>query len=293
MSKSAKERDNPPPRRKSCSACVRAKRRCVYSVTLACLRCTQRNITCDFPSHRKVFQQQQQQAGTLSQHVGSMLGGLVEDVDDHLFLDTAAADVNAGIDISYGAINDFDTFLNESTVTGSEIIPSVDAGIGKHGFQFTLDDIDMNADMRVSLEPGLYGIGQPLIGDTIGYANFVSGGSYADDPDMGRAHDAESDALHYLDFCQLPAQASTTLIAPMARDLTFIPTILQQRLEYAIAVFRTAPRTMVHDIETPWSHPMLYRNGMPKCMQGKYDHPILILYSPANVPSCFVREKIP
>lgn len=232
----------------------------------------------------------------MPQRVDSMLSGLVEDledVEDHSFLDTAA-DSNAGIDLNYGAVNDFDTFLNGSAVTGSGIVPSTEAGMGKNGFQFALDDIDTTADMGVSLDPSLYGMGQPQLGESGGCVNFSSGSSYADGPDIGGRHDTESGALHYLDFCQPPAQASTTLTAPMAKDLTFISTMLQQRLEYAIGVFRTAPRTMVHDMETPWSHPMLYRNGMPKCMQGKYNHPSLyLLYSPANISSCLVGGKIP
>ncbi|KAJ0417904.1 hypothetical protein BJY00DRAFT_196543 [Aspergillus carlsbadensis] len=45
---SAVERDNPPPRRKSCEACRAAKRRCDLALP-ACFRCTRRNVACVYP----------------------------------------------------------------------------------------------------------------------------------------------------------------------------------------------------------------------------------------------------
>lgn len=45
---SAVERGNPPPRRKSCAACIKAKRRCTLA-SPSCLRCTQRLIECCYP----------------------------------------------------------------------------------------------------------------------------------------------------------------------------------------------------------------------------------------------------
>lgn len=42
------ERGNPPPRRKSCLACIKARRRCDQA-SPACQRCAQRNIDCQYP----------------------------------------------------------------------------------------------------------------------------------------------------------------------------------------------------------------------------------------------------
>ncbi|KAI0421489.1 hypothetical protein F5X98DRAFT_245507 [Xylaria grammica] len=47
---SAIERGNPPPRRKSCAACIKAKRRCDLRQP-SCLRCSQRKIDCSYPTH--------------------------------------------------------------------------------------------------------------------------------------------------------------------------------------------------------------------------------------------------
>jgi hypothetical protein len=49
VSLSTAERANPPPRRKSCLACIKAKRRC-DARRPSCLRCCQRNIPCNYPS---------------------------------------------------------------------------------------------------------------------------------------------------------------------------------------------------------------------------------------------------
>ncbi|RDW81269.1 Zn(II)2Cys6 transcription factor domain-containing protein [Aspergillus mulundensis] len=45
---SSVERNNPPPRRKSCDACRAAKRRCDLALP-ACFRCTRRDIACVYP----------------------------------------------------------------------------------------------------------------------------------------------------------------------------------------------------------------------------------------------------
>ncbi|KAH6849633.1 hypothetical protein B0I37DRAFT_306966 [Chaetomium sp. MPI-CAGE-AT-0009] len=49
LSRSALERRNPPPRRKSCAACIRAKRRCNLAQP-TCSRCSHRMVQCVYPS---------------------------------------------------------------------------------------------------------------------------------------------------------------------------------------------------------------------------------------------------
>ncbi|KAJ6171378.1 hypothetical protein N7470_000445 [Penicillium chermesinum] len=46
--------------------------------------------------------------------------------------------------------------------------------------------------------------------------------------------------------------------------------ILASRLQYSIDVFRDAPRMMIMENQTPWCHPQLYKNKMPKVMQDAY-----------------------
>lgn len=52
MSLSQRERRNPPPRQKSCAACIKAKRRCDAALP-ACLRCAQRGIPCVMPARQR------------------------------------------------------------------------------------------------------------------------------------------------------------------------------------------------------------------------------------------------
>ncbi|KAI0016803.1 hypothetical protein F4780DRAFT_797454 [Xylariomycetidae sp. FL0641] len=47
---SALERENPPPRRKACTSCIKSKRRCDLRQP-SCLRCSQRGIDCHYPPH--------------------------------------------------------------------------------------------------------------------------------------------------------------------------------------------------------------------------------------------------
>jgi hypothetical protein len=49
QSLSSVERENPPPRRKSCQACIKARRRCDLA-SPACQRCAHRRISCQYPS---------------------------------------------------------------------------------------------------------------------------------------------------------------------------------------------------------------------------------------------------
>ncbi|KAG8408688.1 hypothetical protein J3458_019709 [Metarhizium acridum] len=55
----ALERNDPPSRRKSCSACIKAKakQRCDFALP-ACLRCSQSNVACEYPkrSERRATQ---------------------------------------------------------------------------------------------------------------------------------------------------------------------------------------------------------------------------------------------
>lgn len=43
---------------------------------------------------------------------------------------------------------------------------------------------------------------------------------------------------------------------------------MSSRLRITLDVFQNAHRTMVLENQTPWCHPLLYKNGMPRVMQG-------------------------
>ncbi|VUC30346.1 unnamed protein product [Clonostachys rosea] len=52
MSLTARERHNPPPRQKSCAACIKSKRRC-DAVFPTCQRCAQRGIECEYLARKR------------------------------------------------------------------------------------------------------------------------------------------------------------------------------------------------------------------------------------------------
>ncbi|KAL4795169.1 hypothetical protein BDV19DRAFT_363743 [Aspergillus venezuelensis] len=46
--------------------------------------------------------------------------------------------------------------------------------------------------------------------------------------------------------------------------------LMESRFRYAIDTLKDVPRMMVGENQTPWSHPQLYMNGMPRVMQDAY-----------------------
>lgn len=48
-----------------------------------------------------------------------------------------------------------------------------------------------------------------------------------------------------------------------------IAVALSSRLQYTIDLVKGAPKRMVDELETPWCHPLLYRDETPRSMQGK------------------------
>jgi hypothetical protein len=79
-SHSAQERANPPPRRKSCAACIKAKRRCDFAMP-ACVRCSQRKIHCEYPSRGTAGQRE-----SAKHVVGQDFGNSTVSVDDSVTL---------------------------------------------------------------------------------------------------------------------------------------------------------------------------------------------------------------
>lgn len=57
--------------------------------------------------------------------------------------------------------------------------------------------------------------------------------------------------------------------APRRLDLAGLHSALETNFSYAMARIRAAPSTMLLENQTPWCHPLLYRENMPRVMQGK------------------------
>jgi hypothetical protein len=62
-------------------------------------------------------------------------------------------------------------------------------------------------------------------------------------------------------------QPNWSLAAPTTREL-HIEQVIAKRLQFAIDEIKRAPALMIMETQTPWCHPLLYRDGMPKSMKG-------------------------
>lgn len=189
MSLTARERHNPPTRRKSCAACIKAKRRCDFAVP-ACLRCSQRNLACQYPirNNRGAPQQAQAQA-----HVHTLPTPPQQPLIQDFLVDEVLSPTIA--------IDDFNL-----------ITSTLDPNFGElSALDFTLDQ------------------------ETL-------------------------DMIH---------QPSMMLAPPASKDFGFLTDAIQNRLQWSINEIQKAPATMVYETQTPWCHPLLYKDGMPRSIQGE------------------------
>jgi len=62
----------------------------------------------------------------------------------------------------------------------------------------------------------------------------------------------------------------STLTAPTRKELGPLPEGVRRKLQYPIQLVKTVPRMMVEELQTPWCHPKLYEDEMPRAMQDAY-----------------------
>jgi hypothetical protein len=68
--------------------------------------------------------------------------------------------------------------------------------------------------------------------------------------------------------CDVTYQPSM-LAAPTTKGLhDRLTEIVARRLQFSLDQIQKAPKTMVAETQTPWSHPLLYAESMPRSMQG-------------------------
>ncbi|KAL7924856.1 hypothetical protein ACQKWADRAFT_260018 [Trichoderma austrokoningii] len=186
MSFTARERNNPPPRRKSCAACIKAKRRCDFAVP-ACLRCSQRRIQCEYPPR----------------------------------MPRAKAKVSCNV--------------------ANEPVPlQAVAAIDGTGSAETI------AGQFISTEASQYGI-DPILGVSTTFENVAKGQGY--------------------EVIRQPSM----LAAPTTKGFhDRLSEIVARKLQFSLDQIHKAPRTMVTETQTPWSHPLLYADSMPRSMQDAH-----------------------
>lgn len=68
---------------------------------------------------------------------------------------------------------------------------------------------------------------------------------------------------------EINAGPNFDLTIPRARHRRPLPEVIANNLQFAIDILEQSPRMMVLENQTPWCHPKLYQNYMPRAMQGK------------------------
>ncbi|KAF4471035.1 C6 finger domain-containing [Fusarium albosuccineum] len=186
MSLTARERRNPPPRRKSCAACTKAKRRCDFAVP-ACLRCSQRRIACQYP-----LRTPRGQAAAQPDSPETIMPSLLTN-------DSASSTPSPVVGVEEPTADDFNT-----------IIAAIDTSFDDlEGFDVPMDDTALEL------------IQQPM-----------------------------------------------ALAPPSTKDFGLIPESIANRLQWSTDEIQKAPSNMVLENQTPWCHSQLYKNEMPRSMQG-------------------------
>ncbi|TWU75132.1 hypothetical protein ED733_002773 [Metarhizium rileyi] len=95
-------------------------------------------------------------------------------------------------------------------------------------------------------------------------------------------YDLDASCFGLVDYCCLSGygmgtQSSTTglvgtnsaLAAPTTREL-HIEAVIAERLRFALDEIKKVPSLMISETQTPWCHPLLYKDGMPRSMQDAH-----------------------
>lgn len=194
------ERGNPPPRRKSCLACVKSKRRCDQALP-SCLRCAQRRIPCEYPSRNRRAQPLQE-----AQHAAPF-----SSEDKHGEQQVSAEEM-----------------------AGDDLWLTLDEPAGCSSFSW------MNAHVPIELREG------PS-------PEFETTSEWPSIPNL----------LPVTDVCY------GSVITTGHYDMEWVSSRMNNNLAYAIEKIKSAPITMLLELHTPWSHESLYKNKMPRVMQGQ------------------------
>ena len=229
-SQTAAERSNPPPRRKSCLACIKSKRRCTLELP-ACQRCAQRNFVCKYPDGR--VQQRRQFRTAAAAAPTPYPPPLIppsQQCDDasnlswQADLSLSALPVAAGASLDVATSQSYTSSMASLSLGPSTPTPSWPA----------------NPIIADECNPSLL-VSAPFLHDQVTLYDCLP----LDDPPLA--------------VVPPPKGRSRDELVAMA---------IEARLQYAIGKLRSAVSQMVLECRTPWCHPHLYDRVMPKAMQG-------------------------
>ncbi|KAK3318950.1 hypothetical protein B0H66DRAFT_253510 [Apodospora peruviana] len=240
MSKSlsAMERGNPPPRRKSCAACIKAKRRCTLEIP-ACLRCSQRQLDCKYApgstAPKKPAPRHQYPAHNIQEQLNTTI--------------TAKPATNVALEMHIPSI-------------AGEWTMAANLGIGMEEDNLPLDLTSHPPPLdscSISMTDLLLEDISRADGDNQHASQPMEGMSTSESTPPGlTVSDATALGQFYMPL-------SFPLDTPQHQD--FVQFALKTRLQYAIDKITAASRQMVTENQTPWCHPHLYEFHMPRSME--------------------------
>lgn len=247
-SRSRLERDDPPPRRKSCHACVKAKRRCDQGQP-ACTRCTQRSIACHYRS--RPARSQASPADSLPATPTAFDSGIVLNCanTDETFADFLVPSYNSE-PLNHAWTSQKSPWVYPSRQPWSPPAAPVQSTQGAEAtsLELALDDRD------------------PLGDGTIDADLFFD---FTDNTPVGK---------------DVAARPPPGIPPPSRCGVASLHIAFETNFSYAVDRIRAAPSNMLQENQTPWCHPLLYRVNMPRVIQGK-NHQYLMLYLDTRIPN--------
>ncbi|KAL8287882.1 hypothetical protein RB597_000128 [Gaeumannomyces tritici] len=249
---SSRERDNPPPRRKACVACIKSKRRCDVGLP-ACQRCLHRQIECVYEP-AVVPLRTDRPARQRRQHAAKRAGGVA-----------AAPSCPA-----------MTALENVADVLPWDDLPSLESPL----IDLELFSAYTPSDILATASPAdtLLATAEPLE-----FTMFQDADSLLDSLMMTPAPPAQKDIEIYRAPMQQPMQEFEKGTGKLQFDFPAYPTsqpgppipfhmtkIFRSRMKFAVEELRRAPRLFLETTGTPWMHPSLYRDHMPPAVEDAY-----------------------
>lgn len=231
--------DVPPPRRKSCLACVKAKRRCDQRAP-SCFRCSQRKITCTYPHPARTRSVRGLQSHPTPEPSRPAIYSAVEQSHgEHELFEDISFDHDLLLQADASALQHQPGWLDDQ----AHFAPPHDAfSCGQH------------AEEAASPLPQKWSMMAPtvdvsLFGDAAGRSTFSS----------------HTTSAHMTTRQTMP---SYEIALTGYFNVDAINAELESKLAYAVEKIKSAPKTMLTALQTPWCHPSLYKDDMPLAMQG-------------------------
>lgn len=260
----------PPPRRKSCLACVRAKRRCDQRLP-ACVRCAQRRIPCErvvqYGQHSsRLFSGDPQESSSLPPPPPPppVLPPDPEPMEVTLSPGQMGRDVGVGqgvmMNVAVGEDIDM-TFLEGPWDDDGDC---EDGRFGDGLFEFV-------AEPSLGAQPVDSMHWTTDLGGVTAFEEEASGSFFSSQTPRAKTASASTDVL---------IRPPLELANSRSLNVEEVSRLLENNLSYAVGKIKSAPQQMLLELETPWCHALLYKDKMPRVMQGdQHSHFLALLYN--------------